>query len=151
MVSGTSPDPVFVRQDLRKSLIVVGGFTAALCWWIGLTGFVNSGGGAAVFFGIPVFLTLGTFLAARRRRRRAPKHLKKLRRRPVVIRLRRGPKGSLAIIGVFTAVLCWWIGVVGFVNAGGGAGVFFTIPLLLTLGTFWAARDRPPKIARRHT
>jgi len=150
-VSGTSADPVLARQDLRKSLIMVGGFTAALCWWIGLTGFVNSGGGAAVFFGIPVLLTLGTFLAARRRRPRAPKHLKESRHRPAVVRLRRGPKGSLTIIGVFTAALCWWIGVVGFVNAGGGAGVFFTIPLLLTLGTLWAARDRRSKTTRQHS
>ncbi|TDK28204.1 hypothetical protein E2F48_03730 [Arthrobacter crusticola] len=149
-MSGTSPDPVYGRQDLRKYLILIGGFTAALCWWIGLTGFVNSGGGAAVFFGIPVLLTLGTLLAARRRRPRAPKHLKKFRRRPVVIRLRRGPKGSLTIIGVFTAALCWWIAVVGFVNAGGGAGVFFTIPFLLTLGTLWAAQNRDRTTARRH-
>ncbi|MHA7263719.1 hypothetical protein ACX80W_11005 [Arthrobacter sp. TMN-37] len=150
-MSGTSPDPVLARQDLRKSLILIGGFTAALCWWIGLTGFVNSGGGAAVFFSVPVLLTLGTVLAARRRRPRAPKHLREPRRRPAVIRLRQGPTGSLTIIGVFTAALCWWIGVVGFINAGGGAGVFFTIPLLLTLGTLWAARDRRPKTAHRHS
>ncbi|CAA9241430.1 MAG: hypothetical protein AVDCRST_MAG83-1606 [uncultured Arthrobacter sp.] len=76
-MSGTSPNPVLARQDLRKSLLLLGGFTAALCWWIGLTGFINSGGGAAVFFGIPVLLTLGAFLASRRRKPRAPKHLQK--------------------------------------------------------------------------
>ena len=64
-MSDTNYELVLARPDLRKFVVVVGGFTAALCWWIGITGLVNTGGGGAVFLTVPVLATLGTVLAAR--------------------------------------------------------------------------------------
>lgn len=39
----------------RRSWVVLSGFTAALCWWIGITGVASTGGGAQVFLAIPLW------------------------------------------------------------------------------------------------
>jgi hypothetical protein len=46
-------------------LVVLCGYTSALCWWIGVAGVANTGGGAQVFLTVPVLATIGTVLVAR--------------------------------------------------------------------------------------
>ncbi|WP_186467024.1 hypothetical protein [Arthrobacter sp. UKPF54-2] len=61
------------RRPARDALIVIGGFAAALFWWVGLTGYLAIGGvasgaaGVALFLAVPAALTIGTYLAGRRR------------------------------------------------------------------------------------
>ncbi|MDQ0677405.1 ribosome-associated protein YbcJ (S4-like RNA binding protein) [Arthrobacter pascens] len=137
-MSSNLETPIPTRPPTRTMLVVLTGFTAALCWWIGMVGVVNSGGGAQVFLTIPVLATIGTLLAARRRGRQKAKHVSQPpgHARGALSENRR----SLVVLSGFTAALCWWIGIVGVVNSGGGAQVFLTIPVLATIGTLLAAR-----------
>ena len=65
-------------RPARDALIVVSGFAAALFWWVGLTGYLAVGGvasgaaGAALFLAVPAAVTVGAYLAARRRSRPLP-------------------------------------------------------------------------------
>jgi hypothetical protein len=133
---------------MRKSLVIIGGFTAALCWWIGIVGLANSGGGAGIFLTVPVLATIGTLLAARHRGRRAPRHSSELRSHTARSHPLPATRYSLVIIGAFTAVLCWWIGIVGLMNSGGGAALFLAVPVLATLGTLLVARSRHSALGR---
>jgi hypothetical protein len=62
------------RPGLLSASVVLCGFVALLCWWIGITGYMMVGGPASGFAGLLVFLavptlaTAGTYLAVRRRR-----------------------------------------------------------------------------------
>ena len=53
----------------RDFLVIVAGLVTVLCWWIGMTAYMNAGGlahvEALVFLIVPVLATAGTFLAAR--------------------------------------------------------------------------------------
>jgi hypothetical protein len=59
------------RKDLRGAIVVITGFLALLCWWIGLSGYMNVGGfisggsGFLTFLLVPVLVTAATYLAAR--------------------------------------------------------------------------------------
>jgi hypothetical protein len=59
------------RKDLRGALVVITGFLALLCWWIGISGYLNVGGfisggaGFLSFLLVPVLATAATYLAAR--------------------------------------------------------------------------------------
>jgi hypothetical protein len=50
----------------------------------------------------------------------------------------------LVIVAGLVSVLCWWIGMTAYTNAGGLAHVealvFLIVPVLATAGTFLAAR-----------
>jgi hypothetical protein len=65
-------DSVQIHLPSRRDfLIAISGCVAVLCWWIGITAFVSTGGtaGGAVFFLIPpVLATMGTLFAARSRK-----------------------------------------------------------------------------------
>ncbi|MCZ9882623.1 hypothetical protein [Arthrobacter sp. B2a2-09] len=52
------------RPVTRTTLVVLCGFTAALCWWIAIVGMMNSAAGTVVLT-VPVLATIGTLLAAR--------------------------------------------------------------------------------------
>lgn len=66
--------PVGNRRAARGALIVIGGFAAALFWWVGLTGYIAVGGvasgaaGVGLFLAVPAALTVGMYLAAGCRR-----------------------------------------------------------------------------------
>ncbi|WP_427008652.1 hypothetical protein [Pseudarthrobacter sp. H2] len=70
---GNQQDRVMLmeRRDLRGALVVITGFLALLCWWIGLSGYLNvggfisGGGGFLTFLLVPVLATAATCLAAR--------------------------------------------------------------------------------------
>jgi hypothetical protein len=59
------------RKDLRGALVVITGLLALLCWWIGISGYLNVGGfasggsGFLTFLLVPVLATAATYLAAR--------------------------------------------------------------------------------------
>jgi hypothetical protein len=59
------------RKDLRGALVVSAGYLALLCWWIGISGYLNVGGfisggsGFLTFLLVPVLATAATYLAAR--------------------------------------------------------------------------------------
>jgi hypothetical protein len=59
------------RKDLRGALVVITAFLALLCWWIGISGYLNVGGfisggsGFLTFLLVPVLATAATYLAAR--------------------------------------------------------------------------------------
>jgi hypothetical protein len=137
------------------TLIILCGFTAALFWWIGITGVANTGGGAQVFLAIPLLATIGTVLLASRRGRQKAKHVNQARspKSKHVSQLqnhqgsgtrRPAKRTSLVVLCGFTAALCWWIGIAGVANTGGGAQVFLAIPLLATIGTVLVARYQGP-------
>lgn len=57
----TNLEPLIpARPASRPTLLVLCGFTAALCWWIVLVGVVNSDAGA-IFLAVPVLATIATF------------------------------------------------------------------------------------------
>lgn len=156
----------------RDFLLITGGFATGLCWWIGMTAVINTGGlasasGLVVFLGVPVLATAGTYLALRRRTGRAPESTAGLRRHEDRrhsapgrhgrrhVRSARHAAGhaagnhpalrdALVIITGLAAVLCWWIGMTAYLNAGGPAHVealvFLIVPVLATVGTYLAAR-----------
>ena len=128
------------RPATRTILVVLCGFTAALCWWIVIVGVVNSGAGI-IFLTVPVLATIATFSAARLQRQgHKAKHVNRPHRRNArgVLSANRS---SMVILCGFAAALCWWIGMAGVINSGGGA-FFLAIPLLATIGTLFAARYR---------
>lgn len=63
------------RSGSAHALAIISAFAAALCWWIGLSGYVVVGGpasrgvGLLVFIAVPAVATLGTYFVARRTRR----------------------------------------------------------------------------------
>lgn len=64
------------RASKPNSAVVLLGFTAGLCWWVGITAVATTGGGAQIFLVLPTLATLGTFLAALYARgRKTRKHL----------------------------------------------------------------------------
>jgi hypothetical protein len=128
------------RRDLRRSLVIMGGFTAALCWWVGILGVATSGGGAVPFLATPFLISVGTVVAARQGRRRRPRHLGAPHCPPDRTRSLPATRYSLAIITGSTAALCWWVGIVAMASTGGGAVLFLTVPALLTVGTLLVAR-----------
>ncbi|WP_115790170.1 hypothetical protein [Arthrobacter silvisoli] len=52
------------RDQLRGSLAGTCAFVALLCWWIGLTGYVNAGGFASGAGGVLVFLMPPAWITA---------------------------------------------------------------------------------------
>ncbi|KRE63970.1 hypothetical protein ASG92_03430 [Arthrobacter sp. Soil736] len=156
----------------RDFLLITGGFATGLCWWIGMTAVINTGGlasasGLVVFLGAPILATAGTYLALRRRTGRALEgpggsRRREARRHSVSGRHRQRPvrpagrsashtagmhpamRDFLVIIIGLVAVLCWWIGMTAYLNAGGLAHVealvFLIVPVLATVGTYLAAR-----------
>jgi hypothetical protein len=128
------------RGATRTTLIILCGFTAALCWWIGIAGVANTGGGAQLFLAIPVLATIGTvLLAARRGPRQKAKHVNQPHSHKALGALS-VKRRSLVVLCGYTSALCWWIGVAGVANTGGGAQVFLTVPVLATIGTVLVAR-----------
>lgn len=122
------------RPDGRGILALICAFTTALLWWIGVVGAITAGGGGLTFLTIPAVATIGTILVGHRRRRPSPIHTVQRRRRHKSVPLS-GARHSVVILWAFTAALLWWIGVVGFMNTGGGAQLFLTLPALASIGT----------------
>lgn len=60
------------RKDLRGALVVITGFIAFLCWWIGISGYMNVGGlisggnGFFTFLLVPILATAVTYRVGRR-------------------------------------------------------------------------------------
>lgn len=54
---------------MRDFLVIIIGSVTVLCWWIGMTAYLNAGGlvhiEALVFLILPVLATIGTYLVAR--------------------------------------------------------------------------------------
>lgn len=69
----SEPDRLILieRKDLRRALVATTGYLALLCWWIGISGYLNVGGfisggsGFLTFLLVPVLATAATYLAAR--------------------------------------------------------------------------------------
>lgn len=65
------------RKDLRGTLVVITGFIALLCWWIGISGYVNVGGfisgasGFLTFLLVPILVTAATYQVGRHHMRRS--------------------------------------------------------------------------------
>lgn len=164
----------FDLPGLRDFLLLVGGFATGLCWWIGMTAFVNAGGlaiggaGFVMFLSVPILATLAIYRALRRRNGLNPKGSESPRSHringPVSGRHRKridlevsgsqvhglrvlnrpATRDLLVIIAGLVSVLCWWIGMTAYMNAGGLAHiealVFLIVPVLATAGTYLAAR-----------
>lgn len=135
-------EPLFPpRPGTRSTRRILLGFTAALCWWIGIAGSINSTGGA-LYLLIPVSATLATLFAVRRPGHPRAKHVKT----PPTRKRRRAPAGTqtvVLILGGFTALLSWWIAIVALLISGGGIQaflVFLFVPIAATAGTILAAR-----------
>lgn len=138
---GSNLEPLIPsRGATRTTLIILCGFTAALCWWIGIAGVANTGGGAQLLLAIPVLATIATvLLAARRGPRQKAKHVNQPRSHKALGALS-AKRRSLVVLCGYTSALCWWIGIAGVANTGGGAQVFLTVPVLATIGTVLVAR-----------
>lgn len=148
-------EPMFPpRPGTRSPRTILLGFTAALCWWIGIAGSINSAGGA-LYLLIPALATVATLLALRRPGRPRAKHIKT----PPPRKHRSAPAGTLAVVvvlGGFSALLSWWIAIVALLVSGGGSRafvVFLLVPIAATTGTFlaarragWAGRDIRPTL-----
>lgn len=116
---------------MRSNLLILAVFTAALSWCIALPGIVNSPAGA-IFLTIPALAATGIVVAAAKRRRR--EHARHLGTpTPNGMNALRAQSNSVLILLSFTAVLCWWIAIVGLST---GAGAFFLwLPVPVTAGT----------------
>jgi hypothetical protein len=63
------------RKDLRGARLVITGFLALLCWWIGISGYISVGGfisggsGFLTFLLVPILATVATYLVGRRHTR----------------------------------------------------------------------------------
>ena len=63
------------RKDLRGALLVITGFIALLCWWIGISGYISVGGfisggsGFLTFLLVPLLATAATYLVGHRHTR----------------------------------------------------------------------------------
>jgi uncharacterized membrane protein YbaN (DUF454 family) len=140
------------RPTARTSLLVLVGFTALLCWWVAVVGFINTGAGT-VFLVLPVIPTVAMLVLARRGRGHKAKHAgiaQVPKVGPVLFPYRR----SLLVLAAFTTALCWWIGIVGMVNAGGGAHMFLSVPVLATVGmviaVLYRRMNRDSFVVRMH-
>lgn len=119
------------RSSMRSNLLILAVFTAALSWCIALLGIVNSPAGA-IFVTVPALVATAVIVAAANRRRRA--HARHLGA-PTFngMNALRAQSNSVLTLLSFTAVLCWWIAIVGLST---GAGAFFLwLPVLVTAGT----------------
>lgn len=135
-------EPMFpLGPATRSTRGILLAFTAALCWWIGIAGSINSAGGA-LYLGIPVLATIATLLAIRRPGNPRAKHVKA---RPIR-KHRVAPAGTRPVAIIlcgFTALLSWWIGIVALLVIGGRAQAFLAfliVPVVATIGTFLAVR-----------
>jgi len=114
---------------MRSNLLILAVFTAALSWCVAILGVVNSPAGA-IFLTVPALTTSVIVVVATRRRRARARHLHAPSLNGMTIR--RVQSKSVLILMSFTAVLCWWIAIVG---VSTGAGTFFLwLPVLFTAG-----------------
>lgn len=145
------------RSGLRNPLVVLCGFVAVLCCWIGIAGYLMVGGPASglaglfVFGAVPVVATTGTFLVARRHRAGSPSAVSaglKTRLPRSVPRPAPPATRGFLVIGGFTAALLWWIGITAYAAVGGvpsgvaGLAVFLGVPALASVATYVAVRRR---------
>lgn len=135
-MSGKPGRRALTRPSARSSFLVLAGFTAVLCWWVTVAGFINTGAGI-VFLVLPVIPTVLTLVLARRGHRRKAKHVDPARG-PGVASAISPYRSSLFLLAAFATALFWWIGIVGVVNSGGGAQVFLAVPTVATIGMVWA-------------
>lgn len=62
------------RTDVHRGVVVIVGYSALVCWWVGIAsymyvgGLASGGSGVVVFLTIPVLATVATIVVARRRR-----------------------------------------------------------------------------------
>jgi hypothetical protein len=162
---------------VRDFLLLTGAFATGLCWWIGMTAFVNAGGlasggaGFVLFLSVPLIATFVIYRALRRRnasglagsestrghgshrRSGSGRHSRRFAPEPsgsrgvngLLVLNRPAMRDFLVIIAGLVTVLCWWIGMTAYMNAGGLAHlealVFLIVPVLATAGTFLAARQ----------
>lgn len=118
------------------------GFTAALCWWIGIAGTANNSGGTP-YLVVPALVTALAFVVVRRERNARGRYFKTPPIRRHRFALPRA-RAMIAILCGFTALLSWWIAIVAFVVSGGDIQaimVFLFVPVASTIGTFFAARS----------
>ncbi|MGO4492900.1 hypothetical protein AB4Y86_12565 [Arthrobacter sp. 2YAF22_2] len=145
------------RSGLRNPIVVLCGFFAVLCCWIGMAGYLMVGGptsglaGLLIFGAVPVAATAGTFLLARRHRASSPSAVSAgLKGRPPrsVPRPGRPATRGFLVIGGFTTALLWWIGIAAYAAVGGvpsgiaGLTVFLGVPALASVATYLAVRRR---------
>lgn len=134
-------------------------------------GLASGGAGIVFFLSVPLIATLVIYRALRRRKTSVAERLEDTRshgthRRSVVGRHRRdfateqsgrlglssllmlnraATRDFLVIIAGLVTVLCWWIGMTAYMNAGSLAHVealvYLIVPVLATAGTFLAARQ----------
>ncbi|UKA71449.1 MULTISPECIES: hypothetical protein [unclassified Arthrobacter] len=124
-------------KTLRKTAAVLLGFTAALCWWIGIAGMAATGGGGQIFLPIPVLATVGAALIAAWRPGKT-NITAGLPRHKVSGGRASKPNAAVVLLG-FTAALFWWVGITAVTTTGGGAQIFLVLPTVATLGTALAA------------
>ena len=144
----------FDLPRVRDFLLLMGAFATGLSWWIGMAAFVNAGGlanggaGFVLFLSVPLMATFAVYRALRRRNasrweepestRSHGSHRRSVSGRPAT-------RDFLIIIAGLVTVLCWWIGMTAYMNAGGlghvEALVFLILPVLATAGTLLAARN----------
>jgi len=147
------------RSSLANAPVIICAFAAVLCWWIGLTGYLTVGGpasgvvGLTVFAAVPALATAVTYFVARHTKRAvspsvAGTRLRNLPARGLPVRNRRATRDAIFVVSAFAAVLCWWIGLTGYLAVGGvasgaaGVGLFLAVPAAATAGTYLAARRR---------
>ncbi|MFK0008178.1 hypothetical protein ACIQTZ_14095 [Paenarthrobacter sp. NPDC090520] len=136
-------EPLFrTGPSTRTVKGILWGFTAALCWWIGIAGTAYNAAGAP-YLVIPALVTGVALIAMRRAGNTQTKHIKAppIRRHSIASR-RAG--AIVAILCGFTALLSWWIAIVALLVGGGGAQailVFLFVPVVCTAGTFFAAHS----------
>lgn len=132
------------RNSTRSNLLILAGFTAALGWCVALLGIVNSPAGA-VFLTLPALAATGIVVVATRRRREQARHRGTLSASGKTVW--RAQRKSVLILLSFTAVLCWWIAIVG-VSTGAGA-FFLWLPVMVTVGTVvLSAYSKPRNVSR---
>jgi hypothetical protein len=123
------------RPSARSSFLVLAGFTAVLCWWVSVVGFISTGAGT-VFLVLPVIPTVLTLVLARRGSGRKAKHVGPAHG-PAVASVISPYRSSMFVLAAFAMALCWWIGIVGVVSSGGGAQVFWPCRRWQLLGWCW--------------
>jgi uncharacterized membrane protein len=138
------------RPSVRSSFLVLAGFTAVLCWWVAVVGFINTGAGT-VFLVLPVIPTVLTLVLARRGSGRKAKHVGPPHGQAVASVI--SPyRSSMFVLAAFATALFWWIGIVGVVSSGGGAQVFLAVPTVATVGmvlAFLVGRKRRDSLVVR--
>ena len=75
MVTDQHDDLILIeRADIRRGVVIIAGYLALLCWWVGIAtymyvgGLASGGSGVVVFMTIPVLTTVATFMVARSRK-----------------------------------------------------------------------------------